>query len=299
MITVFTPAYNRAYTLGRLYQSLQQQDCLDFEWLVINDGSTDNTDALFQQWMQEKNVFSIRYYRIANGGKQRAINKALELAKGDYFFIVDSDDLLCSNAISFIKKGFKTLPESESFIGISTVKGDLEGNPIRYKPLIDETKGYVDLNNLQRAQYNLQADMAEVFFTAKLRLYKFPVWSGEKFTPEAVVWDQLALDGYKIRWFNEIVYLCEYQTDGLTNSSWNLLRKNPMGYAMLFNMQLKYVGGGKSRINLILQFLSCCCIAKEYGYISECNVGMSKYLLFPFGWLLSIRRKLQFKKYCK
>lgn len=299
MITVFTPTYNRAYILGRLYQSLKQQDCFDFEWLVINDGSTDDTDALFQQWMQEKNAFIIRYYRVANGGKQRAINKALELAKGEYFFIVDSDDLLRSNAISFIKKGFQTLSKSGNFIGISTVKGDLKGNPIRYEPLIDKTKGYIDLNNLQRAQYNLQADMAEVFFTAKLRFYKFPVWSGEKFTPEAVVWDQLALDGYKIRWYNQIIYLCEYQADGLTNSSWNLLKKNPMGYAMLFNTQLKYVSGIKNRINLVLQFLSCCCIAKQYKYICKCNTGFSKYLLFPLGWLLSLRRKLQFKKYCK
>lgn len=299
MITVFTPTYNRFHTLTRLYQSLRNQDCFDFEWIVINDGSTDETDVLFKQWKQENHSFPIRYYIVPNGGKQRAINRALQLAKGEYFFIVDSDDLLRPNAISFIKKGFESLPEDDSIIGISTVKGDFKENPIGQKPLIDEIKGYVDLTNLERPKYKLQADMAEVFFTSKLRQYQFPVWEGEKFTPEAVVWDQLALDGYKIRWYNQIIYLCEYQVDGLTNSSWNLLKRNPMGYAMLFNTQLKYVSGIKNRINLVLQFLSCCCIAKQYKYICKCNTGFSKYLLFPLGWLLSLRRKLQFKKYCK
>ena len=200
MITVFTPTYNRFHTLTRLYQSLRNQDCFDFEWIVINDGSTDETDVLFKQWKQENQSFPIRYYIVPNGGKQRAINRALQLAKGEYFFIVDSDDLLRPNAISFIKKGFESLPEDDSIIGISTVKGDFKGNPIGQKPLIDEIKGYVDLTNLERPKYKLQADMAEVFFTSKLRQYQFPVWEGEKFTPEAVVWDQLALDGYKIRW---------------------------------------------------------------------------------------------------
>ena len=89
MITVFTPTYNRAHTLNQLYQSLLQQDCYDFEWLVINDGSTDSTDELFNVWLQNEKTFRIRYYVVENGGKQRAINQALQLAKGEYFFIVD------------------------------------------------------------------------------------------------------------------------------------------------------------------------------------------------------------------
>lgn len=298
MITVFTPTYNRAHTLNQLYQSLLQQDCYDFEWLVINDGSTDDTETLFNEWLEKENPFSIRYYTINNGGKQRAINQALQLAEGEFFFIVDSDDSLLPHAISFIKNAFKSLPKDDSFIGISGIRGGLDGKPLYRFPSIDSTIGYVDANNLERIKYGLQADMAEAFYTEKIQKYTFPVWKGENFTPEAVVWDQIALDGYKLRWFNDVIYLCEYQEDGLTHSFWKLLKNNPMGYALLFNTQLKSTKGLKDIINLTLQFISCCCLAKKYSYIKECHFRTLSFLLFPLGWLLSLRRQDQFKKYC-
>ena len=297
MITVFTPTYNRAHTLNQLYQSLLQQDCYDFEWLVINDGSTDSTDELFNVWLQNEKTFRIRYYVVENGGKQRAINQALQLAKGEYFFIVDSDDSLLPHAISFIQNAFKSLPKDDSFIGISGIRGGLDGKPLHRIPAIDSTVGYVDANNLERTRHGLQADMAEAFYTEKIRKYTFPVWKGENFTPEAVIWDQMALDGYKLRWFNEVIYLCEYQEDGLTRSSWKLLKNNPMGYAMLFNIQLKYQTSFKAKINLCIQFISCCCIAKEYSYTHRCNAKELAYIIFPLGWLLSLRRKIQLKLY--
>lgn len=297
MITVFTPTYNRAHTLEKLYQSLLQQDCYDFEWLVINDGSTDNTDTLFKEWLNKEQPFSIRYYVVKNGGKQRAINEALKLAHGEYFFIVDSDDTLLPHAISFIINAFKSLPKDESFIGISGIKGGLDEKPLYRIPKINSTIGYVDANNLEREQYGLQADMAEAFYTDKIRKYTFPIWEGEKFTPEAVIWNQMALDGYQLRWFNKVIYLCEYQSDGLTRSSWQLLRNNPMGYAMLFNIQLKSALKFKEKINLTLQFISCCCLAKQYNYFQECNEKIFSYILLPIGWVLSLRRKYQFKKH--
>lgn len=298
MITVFTPTYNRAHTLPRLYASLQTQICNDFEWLVIDDGSKDSTEQLFERWCQEKNPFLIRYNKVENGGKDRAINKALQMARGEYFFIVDSDDLLRPAAIKTLYDCFASLPkEDDSFIGISVVRGDLEGNPLHCKPQIDPTIGYIDCNNLERPKYGLQADMAEAFFTEKLWKYEFPVWPGEKFTPEAVVWDQMALDGYRLRWFDKVEYLCEYQPDGLTNSSWRLLRDNPMGYAMLFNHQLLHTSGLKPRTNLVLQFISCCFLAGEFGYILKCNSRLS-WALLPVGWLLSKRRRKQIKNAC-
>lgn len=100
MITIFTPTYNRAHLLPRLYESISKQDCMDFEWLVIDDGSTDNTQALFEEWMDQEHPFSIFYQKVKNGGKQRAINQAVSMAKGEYFFIVDSDDALTPDAVS-------------------------------------------------------------------------------------------------------------------------------------------------------------------------------------------------------
>ena len=93
-ITVFTPTYNRAYIINRLYESLQRQEIHNFEWLVVDDGSVDETEELFRTWMNNESKFPIRYYKKKNGGKCRAINFALDLAKGKLFFVVDSDDYL-------------------------------------------------------------------------------------------------------------------------------------------------------------------------------------------------------------
>ncbi len=267
---------------------------MDFEWLVIDDGSTDNTGELFDEWTRMEHSFPLIYKKVRNGGKQRAINEALDMARGEFFFIVDSDDALAFNAISFIKHAFSTLPKDDkSFIGISGLRVYFDGSFIHQKPKIESSVGYVDCNNLERPQYALQADMAEAFYTEKLKQYRFPVWEGELFTPEAVVWDQMALDGYRLRWFDTPIYYCEYQEGGLTDSTWSLLKRNPMGYAMLFNIQLKYQH--KRRISILLQFISCCCLAGEYGYLRKCNSKLV-YCMFPLGWLLSLRRRVQLKK---
>lgn len=299
MLTIFTPTYNRSHTLPRLFESLKTQTCKDFEWLVIDDGSTDNTEVLFNKWLEVKQDFPIYYQKTENGGKLRALNKGIQQARGKFFLILDSDDCLCSDAVMQIISAFRELPIDKKYIGISMVRGDYNGNPITRTPKINPEIGYIDCNNLERTKYDLQSDMAEVFFTEILRHYEFPVWPGEKFTPEEVVWNQMALDGYKLRWFNKVEYLCEYQPDGLTNSTWKLLRDNPMGYAMMFNHHLLYSKGLKERVNNILQFISCCCLAGETGYVKKCNEKVLALLLFPFGWLLSHRRKQQIKRNCK
>lgn len=294
-VTIFTPTYNRANTLPRLYESLHMQTNKNFEWLVINDGSTDETDALFYQWLQKEKTFPIHYYKVKNGGKNRAVNQGVQIAKGEYFFIVDSDDFLLPNAVSCILDCFTYLTNDSNFIGISTIRMKLDGQPINGKPLIDERIGYVDCSNIERGKYNLKADMAEVFFTDKLKRYPFPVWKKEKFTPEAVIWDRMALDGYKLRWFNKMIYVCDYQQGGLSDNTWQLLRDNPMGYAMLFNVRLEYVKNMKMIINYTLQYISCCLLANEKRQILKCTKPILAVVLLPIGWMLSCRRKQQLK----
>ena len=294
MLTIFTPTYNRAHTLTRLFESLLSQKCKDFEWLVIDDGSTDRTEDLFRDWLSVTNGFDIRYYKVENGGKQRAINRGVELAEGELFFIVDSDDLLTPDATAFVLEAFATLPADSFFAGISCVKGDLEGKPLGNGPIFNG-KSWVDATNIERKEYGLNADMAEVFYTKILKLYPFPVWKGEKFTPEAVVWDKMALDGYKLRWFDRVTYLCDYQVDGLSASFWKLLKDNPMGYAMLFNRNLEYEKVLKCKLNLILQYVSCCFLAFKLDSIAKCNYPFWAIILSPIGFILSIRRLSQIR----
>lgn len=117
-ITVFTPTYNRGYIIEKLYRSLQRQTFQDFEWVVMDDGSTDNTEEIFESWMQEDNRFPIRYYKQENGGKCRAINRGLDLAKGELFFIMDSDDYLTDNALERIVYWESTIAGQQNYAGV-------------------------------------------------------------------------------------------------------------------------------------------------------------------------------------
>lgn len=235
-ITVFTPTYNRAYIIGELYKSLQKQTYHNFEWLVIDDGSIDHTRSLFDNWIKEDNKFSIRYYQVKNGGKHRAINKGTELAAGNLFFIVDSDDNLTQNALEHIIKWEGSIRNKNEFCGISGNRGKSKEN------IIGTTfKGdFMDATSLERSKYNITGDKAEVFYTDILKKYKFQEFEGENFITEATVWNRMAYDGYKIRWFNETIYLCDYLEDGLTKNMQEVFARNPKGTATYIKQQIKF-----------------------------------------------------------
>src|SRR5690554_5941382 len=116
-ITIFTPTYNRAKTLPRLYNSLKNQTNQNFEWVIVDDGSSDNTEELVSNWINEKNI-SITYYKQVNGGKHRAINKGLDLAKGELFFMVDSDDYLTKDSLETINT-YNNTYSNENIIGFA------------------------------------------------------------------------------------------------------------------------------------------------------------------------------------
>lgn len=235
-ITVFTPTYNRGYIIEKLYRSLQAQTYKNFEWLVIDDGSSDNTENLFKLWALEKNSFSIRYYKVENGGKHRAINRATDLAEGELFFIVDSDDHLTEDALESIVKWEENLENKELFCGVSGNRGRS----------VNEFLGttfegqYLDATSLERRKHNIGGDKAEVFYTKILKKYKFHEFEGEKFITEATVWDRMAHDGYKIRWFNKTIYICDYLEDGLTKNMKEIFAKNPKGTAYYIKQQVKF-----------------------------------------------------------
>lgn len=289
-ITIFTPTFNREKTLPRLYESLKEQTSHCFEWLIIDDGSTDNTSNLFNKWIKEDNGFKIRYYKTANGGKQRAINEAVKLALYDYFFIVDSDDYIDPYAIEQICSWIQQIDNNSNFAGVSGIKCHFNGNYIDGEPLFNK-QTYIDATNIERRKYNLQADMAEIYKTNILKKYPFPVWHDEKFTPECIVWDAIALDGYKIRWFNSKIYYCEYLEDGLTKGGYKLYANNLMGCAMALNIKLKTTKNIKSKIINIIEILISCILKKEFKYILSIEYPITAIILFPIAWLLSFKRK--------
>lgn len=240
MVTVFTSIYNRAYVIENLYQSLLRQTCSDFEWLVVDDGSDDNISELLYKWIERgKAKFKIRFYQQENGGKHRAINRGIQLAKGDAFFIVDSDDYLTNNAIELINKWWNDIERDEHYAGISGLKAKKNGEVVGGRP---SYQFYVDATNLERKKYGLLGDKAEVYKTSVLKEYLFPEFEGENFLTEAIVWNKIARDGYKIRWHNKITYICEYRDDGLSRCGYKKSINNPRGYMEYLKLMSEIYG---------------------------------------------------------
>lgn len=236
-VTVFTSTYNRGYIIDHLYQSLRRQTCNNFEWVVIDDGSTDNTNILFEAWVQNELLFPIKYVLVEHGGKHRALNKGIAIAQGELFFLVDSDDYITDDAIEKLNRWNETLKyHSSNFVGIAGNRG-YNNNDI----IGDTFDGYyIDATSLERRRKNIIGDKAEAYYTSILKQYKFPEIDGENFLTESVVWSRIAADGYKIRWFNEIIYICSYLDDGLTKTGDQKFINNPKGYALLVREQIKF-----------------------------------------------------------
>lgn len=235
-LTVFTPTYNRADLLERLYSSLCRQQIKNFEWLIVDDDSTDNTSEVVDNFIKNESDFKIRYYKQEHGGKHRAINKALQLAEGEFFFIVDSDDYLTDDALSLLSIWLKGIKDNDKIAGVSGLRKSSSGEVWGGNPLIDSEE-YIDATNLERDKYKLGGDKAEVYKTSIMRKYSFPEFDGEYFVTEDVVWSAIAYDGYKIRWYNKPIYMCDYLEDGLTKTGSN----NIPGHLKNYNGFIYYI----------------------------------------------------------
>lgn len=254
MITIFTPTYNRAYRLPNLYKSLQEQTCKDFEWLVVDDGSTDNTSELFEKWQTEDNSFPIRYFKQPNGGKHRAINHGVKEAKGEYFFIVDSDDVLTNDAVEQITRLVPEANANPEICGMCFRCKDIRTDEIIGSPFPNDGMLASSLEWVYK--YKIDGDKSEVVNTAILRRYPFPEFEGENFVPEALIWNRIA-DSYRMICKNEGIYLCEYLPDGLSMGFNSNLRRNPNGFGLFYCETMKRGISFKVTLKNLLRTLQC------------------------------------------
>jgi glycosyltransferase involved in cell wall biosynthesis len=213
-VTVFTPTYNRRHTIERLYRSLQMQTFKDFEWLIVDDGSTDDTASLVAKWQQENNAFPIRYYWKENAGKHTAHNYALTKAQGEYFAIQDSDDWYTNEALEILVAQWYSIPYE-----IRGQYSNIEGK-CKYKDgrIIGNLfpKDLFDSNNfeIQRLQKR-PGDTMGMYRLEALKEFPFPENFNGRFVPESLVWERIA-DKYKTRYINNVIGIKEYMADGLT-----------------------------------------------------------------------------------
>lgn len=252
MLTVMTPVYNRGALLRRAYESLCRQTDFDFEWLVVDDGSTDDTPAVLDSIMSAHSApFPVRVMRTANGGKHRAVNLGASEARGEWFTILDSDDYLTDAAVAVMRRRLEGVGPAAGIAGLVALRvhpdGKVVGTPVGFEQRDMSYAAY-------RVELGIDGDRAEVVATDLMRRYRFPEFPGEKFLREGPVWQQMGTD-YLMRYTNDPIYVCDYQPDGLTAKVARLHEQNPMG-ASWANARALELGGmslGK-RVRLVAQW---------------------------------------------
>ena len=243
LFTVFTPTYNRAHTLHRVFDSLCAQTLRDFEWLVVDDGSTDDTPRLVADWAKTAE-FPIRYFKQDHSGKHIAHNLAAREARGQFFLPLDSDDACTPRALERMAYHWNAIPYSDrkSFSGVSGLcsnqYGKVIGDQYPHEPF--------DTSLRERCYlYRLRGEKWGSTLTEIVRRIPFPEIKGTQFAPEGMVWLEIAKN-YKDRCVNEVfrVYYVDDDQTGATLSKKNGLTDNAPGrmhyYIWMLNNDLEY-----------------------------------------------------------
>ncbi|HFI0701056.1 TPA: glycosyltransferase family 2 protein [Streptococcus suis] len=279
-VTVFTPTYNRGYTLERLYHSLCRQTNEQFEWLIIDDGSTDNTAEIVNKWKLE-NKIKIRYFYQINSGKAQAHNLAIKKAEKALFTCVDSDDYLVDNALEVILEKWRG---SNEIIGMLFARGYSDGSRIT------KLKRTGIVSSLRRAYRNseLSGDTMLIYDTKILSQFMFPQIEGEKFIPEAYLYDLMDQIG-NIQMFDNILYIGEYLEDGYTYSIRRVIAENPNGYEIFIKQRLVLESTFQERIFDIIRYVAIKYTKKDSKIINDSPFPLLTLLLYPFGLVFYYR----------
>lgn len=260
MLTILTPTYNRLHTLPALYDSLRAQASREFEWLVVDDGSTDGTAQWLRARQDEETAFPIRVLAQPNGGKHAALNAGAAAAQGDWIFIVDSDDRLTVDAVECVRAALADAEASAGVAGVcfrkARLDGGLLGRPWSGPSPLTARPSWVGRQ--------VQGDLAYVFQTPVMRSLPFPLIPGEKFVPELYIWNRIA-DAGDIRYYlDRAIYLCEYLPDGYTRNFRSQLKSNPGGFLLFYADQIHREPRWRDRLKALIRSLQCLayCAAK-------------------------------------
>lgn len=236
--TVFTATYNRVNTLPRVYTSLAQQDFRDFEWLIVDDGSTDGTEDLVRSWQQTAE-FPIRYVHKTNGGKHSAWNVGLDHARGRFFLSLDSDDACTPDALRVLNDAWESIEPGrrESFTGVCSLVMDTDGVVVG-DPFPSDV--FDSDSNALRFRHHIAGEKWGFHRTDVVREFRFPEEEGVRYVPESVVWGRIAAS-YKERFINRPLRIYFHDADvRLSTASYADPRPFVLGTRAALNEQARH-----------------------------------------------------------
>lgn len=281
LVSVVTPVYNRAKLLKLCWESLAAQTDKDFEWIVVDDGSTDGSAETIKKLPDTG--FPVILVEKENGGKHTALNASHPYVSGQYVLILDSDDRLVETAIEQIREGWEKFCQREE-IGIVTF---LKGRTVDDPSCKAEDEGIpVDIMRYQRTCFH-SSDCCEVIRSELFLKYPFPVFEGERFISEGPLWNRVSFT-HKCVYINRVIYLAEYLEGGLTRSGRALRIRNPKGGMFMANLNMNRKNFLKRRIKYGLLYTAYGFFAKAgiQEMIRQNDSKLLTVLCLPGGWLL-------------
>lgn len=250
-ITIFTPTYNRAYILNRVYESLKEQTNKNFIWLIVDDGSTDNTKELVDKWIKESEI-KIKYIKQDNSGKHIAHNTAVKNCDTDFLLILDSDDYLSKESIEVLNVLTDKISGMKDISGIIGNRYDTKTNQIMGTEMPKNIQ-YVKAIELYE-KYSFKGETLRLYKTKILKENLFPKIDGEKFIYENVVFDKID-SKYKMLIDRHKLYYGQYLEDGYTLNSDLIKKQNPIGYAYALNSGIKYAITLKKKVKWTILYI--------------------------------------------
>ena len=240
-ISILTPTYNRGKLLLPLYESLKNLTFEDFEWLIVDDGSEDDTEQYALSWIAhniQNAEFPIRYIKKSNGGKHTAINRGVREANGELILILDSDDTLPADSLATIAHYYEQCKGYKDCAGVCGLMahhdGQLIGTGFPKEPMYESA-----LQFRYAEEANVTGDLLEVYKTSVMREFPFPEIENEKFCPESLVWNRIA-NKYKLFCFNKVIYYRDYLEGGLTSKIVRIRMNSPIASTMTYAEMLDY-----------------------------------------------------------
>ena len=286
-LTVFTPAYNRAQTLPRTYESLRRQSCKDFEWLIVDDGSQDGTRALVESWQAQDNGFPIRYIYKENGGMHTAHNVAYANITTELNTCIDSDDALADGAVEAIlslweQAGGHGHPEVAGIIGLDADmnSGKVIGTEFPAGMRTTTLTGFYASGGRGDKKLVYRTDIMQ-------SLPAYPVFSGEKYVSLGLKY-QICDQMYTLLTLNQVLCDVEYQPDGSSNTMFRQYLRNPRGFAFVRMQNMKYNQSFLRNVKDCTHYVSSCMIAREKHFVRKSPKPVLTWFCVPAGALLTI-----------
>lgn len=276
-LTVFTPAFNRAHTLPRTYQSLCRQTCKDFEWLIVDDGSSDNTSEIVKPWLENPD-FPIRYIYQENQGMHGAHNTAYANITTELNVCIDSDDWMPDDAVEKIV-GFWRKNGSKDVSGIIGLDVREDGSLIgsRFPSYMKHTTltGYYASGG--------RGDKKLVYRTEVVRKYpRYPLFKGENYVGLAYLYMLIDQD-YELLAMNEPLVVVEYQAEGSSNGMYRQYWRNPKGFAFYRKTEMCLAPTFKRRFMSCIHYVSSCIISHDRNWLKASPKKIMTFLAYPLG----------------